>query len=142
MTLPPGHYGRAGEAAPSSTPPTRAVERLSWRWFLPRSRRGRVALFACAGALALVVALFVDAMGLSFAAVLAVLGVFDVVGLGVALRRAPLLGVMGRLARADPIGAAELQDGRSRVAAYFGVVLLMGALLGSLVSLLASWVSG
>jgi len=131
MTLPPGHYGRAGRERAQSRTPSPAVAPLSWRWFLPRSRRRR----RVAAALTVVLALSLSPGGYAGEGWVGGFGMIHLLVSGVALRRVVPL---GRMWRRDPAGAAHFADERSHIYAVVGTVIVAGALAAALLTTIAA----
>lgn len=133
MTLPPGHYGSAGRTPPVPVA-ARAPDPLTWRWFLPRSRAGRI-LSAAWGAFNV---LFMTASGAHGVASFAGLGFF-VAATAVPLRNAH---PVGRIYRRDPAGAVLLGYETAHVQAVYGVTWLLAAAVAGIILALSALLSG
>jgi len=133
VTLPPGHYGADGRT-PAGPVAAGAPEPLTWRWFLPRSRAGRI-LSAAWGAFNV---LFMTALGLDAAASFAGLGLFVAVT-AVPLRKAH---PVGRVYRRDPAGAVLLGYETAHIQAVYGVIWLLAAAVAGAIFALSALLSG
>jgi hypothetical protein len=129
VTTPPGVSNHAREVD-RPVEQKFALEPLSWRWFLPRSPATGV-IFAI-GVVA--TALFVVMLGLAATVWVGLFSIFNVLVMGVGLRRAH---PVGRIWRTDPKDAALVGDAMSHLSAVFGTALAVGTILGALAAVVA-----